>query len=83
MGDYEIDIDETIESRKDICIDKATVLVAIFRKEGTPAKVVHGYRNGAWHAWAEIFDKKEWTWQWLDPTEGASLKAVYQNNAIY
>ena len=68
MFNYKLDIDETIENQKGICIDKSVLLASILRSEGIPTKVIHGYRGTEWHSWVEIYDDEKAQWQLIDPS---------------
>ena len=68
MFNYKLDIDETIENQKGICIDKSVLLASILRSEGIPTKVIHGYRGDEWHSWVEIYNDEKAQWQLIDPS---------------
>jgi transglutaminase-like putative cysteine protease len=62
-------------------------LVMLVRAAGVPARMVTGFKGGAWnqlsggirvlnsdaHAWCEVWDEKEEVWLRVDPTPGAVL----------
>lgn len=86
-ADYIPDISEVLESRKGICFDYASVMSAMLRIRGIPAKLVVGYAGDIYHAWISVytsekgwlegiiqFDGKDWTM--LDPTTAASSGQV-------
>lgn len=81
--DYLPDIDQVLEKKKGICFDYASVMSAMLRIQGIPAKLVVGYAGDIYHAWISVytedegwvdgliqFDGKDWTM--MDPTTAAS-----------
>jgi hypothetical protein len=78
--------DATMSSGKGICLDYASVTLAMLRSQGIPTKLEVGYPGQAYHAWISVwteetgwidkviqFNGDEWTL--VDPTLGAN-----QNN---
>jgi transglutaminase-like putative cysteine protease len=65
----------------------AGALVLLARQAGYPARIVTGFKGGAWngfsnnfmlrnsdaHAWCELFDAATASWQRVDPTPGAAV----------
>ncbi|NBK98844.1 MAG: transglutaminase domain-containing protein [Erysipelotrichia bacterium] len=80
VGKYVLpNLDNAIDSGKGICFDYASLLAALCRIQGIPAKVITGETTIEYHAWVEIwlegkgwinpkieFDKDKWTL--VDPT---------------
>lgn len=79
-------IDETLQSKKGICFDYASVMSAMLRSQGIPTKLEVGYSGEAYHAWISTyikesgwvdniiqFDGKSWTL--MDPTLAAGNSA--------
>lgn len=77
--DYIPTIDETLETKKGICFDYASLMSAMLRSQGVPTKLVIGYSGSAYHAWISVylsetgwvdniieFDGTEWSL--MDPT---------------
>lgn len=56
----------TYAERKGICFDKASLMCAMLRSLGIPAKLVVGTMDGMSHAWVSAFDGK--VWNKCDPT---------------
>lgn len=77
---YVSDPDETIKTRKGICIDYAVLAATMLRSQGIPTRVEVGYMaDGTYHAWIsvysdragtinELFELREKNWTTLDPT---------------
>lgn len=65
-GGYVPDPEDTYTSRKGVCFDIASLMCAMLRSLGIPAKLVIGYRDGKLHAWVSAHDGK--TWVRCDPT---------------
>ena len=85
-ADYIPDIDQTIEKGTGICFDYASLMTAMLRSQGIPAKLEVGYSGQAYHAWISVyltetgwvdniisFDGKSWSL--MDPTLAASNSA--------
>ena len=81
--DYIPDIDETMQTRKGICFDYASLMSAFLRSQGIPTKLVVGYSGTAYHAWISVYlDEAGWVdniiefdgkdWSLMDPTLAAS-----------
>lgn len=86
---YLPDIDTTMNTKKGICFDYASLMAAMLRSQGIPTKLVVGYSGDAYHAWISVhleeigwvddiieFDGTDWVL--MDPTLAAnnSSKAV-------
>lgn len=80
---YLPDLDATINKKKGICFDYASVMTAMLRSQEIPAKVVVGYSGAAYHAWISVYIKNiGWidgaiyfdgnSWKRMDPTYAAS-----------
>ena len=83
---YLPDVDVTMEEKKGICFDYASLMSAMLRSQGVPVKLVVGYTSrGEYHAWINVwsesdgwidgvihFDGKEW--ELMDPTFASSGK---------
>jgi len=54
------DIEKTFESGRGICGDFSALYVCMLRSQGTPAKMVYGYRDDEYHAWVEFWDGGRW-----------------------
>lgn len=81
--DYIPDIDQTMESKKGICFDYASLMSALLRSQGIPTKLVVGYSGTAYHAWISVYlDESGWVdniiefdgkdWSLMDPTLAAN-----------
>ena len=91
------DLDVAINEGKGICFDYASLLAALCRVQGIPAKVITGNTSLEYHAWVEIylegkgwinpkyeFDKEKWTL--VDPTfdsSGADYEGSYEEVKHY
>lgn len=75
--------DETLDTKKGICFDYASVLASMLRVQNIPTRLVTGYTDIEYHAWVEIYLEGEgWinpkvyfekeTWSRMDPTFAAS-----------
>lgn len=58
------DLDEAMESGKGICFDYASLLAALCRIQGFPARVIVGWTDIEYHAWVEIYLEGE---GWINP----------------
>jgi hypothetical protein len=70
----------------------AGALVLLAREAGHPARIVTGFKGGAWngfsnnftlrnsdaHAWCEVFDTASASWRRVDPTPGAVAAGAEQ-----
>ena len=66
---YEPNLEELLETRLGICFDFASLMTALLRLNGIPAKMVFGYFEGdSWHAWVNVY-LPEYGWLLLDPTK--------------
>jgi transglutaminase/protease-like cytokinesis protein 3 len=85
--DYLPDIEQTYAVGKGICYDYASLLAAMLRSIGIPAKLVKGYANynpGVYHAWNEVYLDGEW--HVIDTTLDAAAgvyEPMFKNAADY
>ena len=86
---YITQIDEVMLSKKGICLDYATIMVAMLRSQGVPAKVVVGlveYQGEILfpkHSWVSVYFADETGGEWVDfdPTfKTTKEKGVKCNN---
>lgn len=88
-------LEELLKSKKGICFDYASLMVAMLRINHIPARLICGNTDVEYHAWVEVYvDGKGWvnpdifvdedTWTRMDPTF-ASQKFQYDGryDAIY
>lgn len=79
---YLPDVDRTLKSKKGICFDYASLMVAMLRSQAIPTRLQIGYSGDAYHAWISVylteigwvdniiqFDGKHWSL--MDPTLAA------------
>nr|WP_312576774.1 transglutaminase-like domain-containing protein [Sedimentibacter sp.] len=85
---YVPDVDEILKSNKGICFDYASIMAAMLRSEGIPAKLVTGYSSNlsVFHAWNEVYtDETGWIvlnqmyfdgnqWNLMDSTIASTAK---------
>ena len=82
---YLPNIDNTLNTKKGICFDYASLMAAMLRSQGVPVKLVIGYTGTAYHAWLNVWSETEgWvsgyvffdgtTWKIMDPTFASSSK---------
>lgn len=80
---YLPNIDNTMNSKKGICFDYASLMAAMLRSQDIPTKLVVGYSGDAYHAWISVYlDEIGWvdniiqfdgkSWSLMDPTLGAN-----------
>ena len=59
MTGYLPKVDDTLETSKGICFDYSSMLAAMLRSQGVPAKLIKGYvavsPKPAYHAWNEVY----------------------------
>lgn len=78
-------IDSTLETKKGICFDYASLMTAMLRAQNIPTKLVIGYAGSTYHAWISVYTEEQgWidniirfdgnTWKYMDPTFAASGK---------
>lgn len=69
-GSYLPDPARTLQEGRGICLDYASLLAALCRQAGIPAKLVTGHLtdSGIYHAWNEVYYGGRW--HRLDPTLG-------------
>ena len=58
--DYVPDPESTYESGDGVCFDMASLLAAMLRAVGIPAKIVVGTADGESHAWVHAWDGRHW-----------------------
>lgn len=88
-SDYLPDVEETLHSKKGICYDFSSLLAAMLRSQGIPAKLVMGYGKdiNGYHAWNEVCLKG--CWQVVDVTSDIQHRAagqpynIFKNRATY
>ena len=83
---YVPDLDEVLARGKGICFDYASLMAAMLRSQGIPARLAIGYvglgNQEVYHAWIDVYSEEEgWlnavvffdgeTWRLLDPTFSA------------
>lgn len=82
------DLTQAIENGSGICFDYASLLAALCRIQGIPARVIVGWTDIEYHAWVEIYLENEgWInpkvyfakkdWSLVDPTFSDSGNADY------
>ncbi len=80
---YIPDPDRTLASLTGICYDYASLMGAMLRSQGIPAKMAVGYADGVYHAWLLVFSAETGTvskvinfdganWSLMDPTFSAT-----------
>lgn len=83
---YLPDLDETLETKKGICFDYASLMTCMLRSQGIPTKLQIGFSGEIKHAWISTyleetgwvdniieFDGKDW--ELMDPTFAANTDA--------
>lgn len=83
---YLPDLDETLETKKGICFDYASLMTCMLRSQGIPTKLQIGFSGEIKHAWISTyleetgwvdniieFDGKDW--ELMDPTFAANTGA--------
>lgn len=94
---YLPNIDKTLEEKKGICFDYASLMCAMLRSQDIPTKLLIGYTGDIYHAWISVYSKEQgWidnviyfdgtSWKLMDPTFASSGKnspaiQEYINNA--
>lgn len=89
QADYLPEIDRTLQSKKGICFDYASLMASLLRSQSIPTKLVVGYSGDAYHAWISVYLKEiGWvndiiefdgkSWSLMDPT----LAANNSNSAV-
>ena len=75
-NNYVPDIESTIKTGKGICYDYSSLMAAMLRSQGIPAKLVKGYtiHVEGYHAWNEIYDSSAGKWITVDATYDAEMK---------
>ena len=80
---YLCNVDETLKTKKGICLDYASLMTSMLRCERIPTRLEVGYAGEAYHAWISTYIKDVgWVngviqfdghdWELMDPTFGAS-----------
>lgn len=80
---YIPDVDRTMETKKGVCFDYASLMTAMLRCQGVPTKLEVGYSGEAYHAWIDVYLKESgWvdkiikfdgnSWTLMDPTLAAA-----------
>lgn len=75
--------DATLQSKKGICFDYASLMTSMLRSQGVPTKLEVGYAGTAYHAWISTYiDEIGWvndiiqfdgkSWSFMDPTVAAN-----------
>jgi len=83
---YVPDLDTVFRTRKAICFDYASTMVAMLRSLGVPTKLVIGYSGSVYHAWINVYTEESgWItgvvyfngeeWCLLDPTFADTSKS--------
>ena len=70
-------LDHTYKELTGMCIDYATLMVAMARSLGIPAKLITGYTREECHAWVEVYLEPT-GWERWDPTV-ESISRVKRN----
>ena len=76
---YFPDIDRTLDTKKGICWDYASLMASMLRSQGIPTKLVMGHVGEVYHAWISCYTKETgWMdniiefdgkqWKLIDPT---------------
>lgn len=76
-------IDNTLDEKKGICFDYASLMAAMLRAQSIPTKLAIGYSGDAYHAWISVYTKETgWvdkiiafdgkSWALMDPTLAAN-----------
>ncbi|MGE5613850.1 MAG: transglutaminase-like domain-containing protein [Bacillota bacterium] len=83
-SNYVPDIENTIATGKGICYDYSSLLAAMLRSQGIPAKLVKGYSAfvDGYHAWNEIYDSATGKWITVDTTYDAGMKSAGRKFAM-
>jgi len=82
------DIDETLRTGAGICVDYASLMAAMLRSQGIPARLVFGYSGTQYHAWINVYIPEiGWidriiqfdgsAWSLMDPTLAASNSTAF------
>ena len=69
---YLPDPDRTMETKKGICFDYVSLMTAMLRSQGIPAKLEVGYSGNNYHAWIRVYLNGQWINEIIDPTLAAS-----------
>jgi len=79
-------VDRTMETKKGICFDYASMMAAMLRSQGIPTKLVIGYTGEVLHAWISVYSEEDgwldeiiffdgYTWKLVDPTFAANASS--------
>ncbi|MBR5579000.1 MAG: transglutaminase domain-containing protein [Lachnospiraceae bacterium] len=60
-SEYVPDVDDTLKTRKGICFDYASLMVAMLRSQQIPTRLEVGYSGQVYHAWISVY-LKEYGW---------------------
>lgn len=82
---YLPNIDDTLETKKGICFDYASLMCAMLRSQDVPTKLVIGYTGSIYHAWISVYSAEQgWidnviyfdgtSWKFMDPTFASNGK---------
>ena len=96
---YLPNIDNTMDTKKGICFDYASLMAAMLRSQGIPTKLIVGYSGDAYHAWISVYLKESgWvdniiefdgtSWSLMDPTlasnnSGSAVKKYIGDGSNY
>ena len=85
-GGYLPDVDRTLQTKKGICFDYASVMSSMLRSQKIPTKLEVGYAGEAYHAWIstyingtgwidDIIEFDGTSWSLMDTTFAASTNS--------
>ena len=77
----------TLETKKGVCYDYATLTAALGRAVGLQTKVIKGQASNelytGYHAWNQVYLEDENKWIFLDPTFGTAKFKEYFDNSKF
>lgn len=84
---YLPDLDETLDTKKGICFDYASLMTCMLRSQGIPTKLQIGFSGEIKHAWISTYlEETGWVdniiefdgrdWELMDPTFAANTDAA-------
>lgn len=90
---YIPDIDETLSTKKGICFDYASLMVAMLRTQRIPTKLIFGYAGKDYHAWISVYiEDVGWvdgvirfdgeSWVRMDPTFASTSSIIDRNSYV-
>lgn len=90
---YLPNVDNTLESKKGICLDYASLMAAMLRSQQIPTHMEVGYAGTAYHAWISVYlNETGWVngiiqfdglnWELMDPTFASSTDTKTLKNFI-